>query len=154
MVDPENLQFVAMLFSLQRRAEDGNANWLKLAPAMDALVYALVKHGWGMPMTVNRPEYTIEFAEIDLDGEVIAIQRQNRTVAVLDQVKEGMMKAQPFHPPCARTIETIIGFNYNADESGKLPYYGAAWDCALDVAASNGQSDDRALRQWLRELAA
>lgn len=46
-VDTDKPLFDAMLFSLQRRARGGRLGCLKLAPAMEAQVNALVKHGWG-----------------------------------------------------------------------------------------------------------
>jgi hypothetical protein len=128
-----------MLFSLQKRAAEGKADWLKIAPAMDALVQVLAKEGWPSMMTIDRPDFTIQFAGIDLDGDVIAIHRQGRMVGALAQAAGGRVKAQLFHAPCARTIETLIGLSYNADAEGKLPYYGTHWEAAEDTAAGNGQ---------------
>lgn len=138
-VDPANPPLDAMLFSLQKRAAEGKADWLKIAPAMDALIGALAKQGWPSMMTIDRPDFTIQFDDIDLDGDVIAIHRQGRMVGALVQAAGGRVKAQLFHPPCARTIETLIGFSYNTNEDGQLPYYGTHWEAAQDAAAGNGQ---------------
>lgn len=138
-VDENALPLEAMLFSLQKRAENGKADWLKLAPAMDALVGALAKQGWPGMMIVDRPDFTVRFADIDLDGDVIAINRQGRMLGALAQAEGRRVKAQFFHPPCARTIETLIGFSRNANEDGALPYYGTPWEAAEDTAAGNGQ---------------
>ena len=129
----------AMLYALQKRAAHEKADWLKLGPAMDALVHALGERVWSGARIIDRPDFSLPLAEVDLDGDVIAIQRQGRIVAVLAQTDGGRIKAQLFHPPCARTVETLIGFSRNADENGKLPYYGTPWNSAEDAAASNGQ---------------
>lgn len=138
-MDPENPPLAAMLFSLQKRGAEGKSDWLKIAPAMDALVAALANQGWPGTMTIDRPDFTVQFAQIDLDGDVIAIHRQGRMVGALAQAEGGRVKAQLFHPPCARTIETLIGLSYKANEEGIFPYYGTHWDAAEDTAASNGQ---------------
>lgn len=138
-VKANELPLAAMLFALQKRAAHEKADWLKLAPAMDALVRALKAHGWSGARIIDRPDFSLLLAEIDLDGDVIAIQRQSRIVAALAQADGGRIKAQLFHPPCARTVETLISLSQNADENGKLPYYGTPWNSAEDAAASNGQ---------------
>lgn len=130
----------AMLFALQKRAEDGKADWLKLAPAMDALVMALLNQGEAPMVTMEHADFTIMLDEIDLDENVIAVQRQGRIIAVLAQAEHGRVKAQLFHPPCARTIEMLIGFSRNADANGTLPYHGSAWNSVEDAAAGNGQT--------------
>jgi len=137
-IDLDAPPLAAMLFALQKRAEDGKVNWLKLAPAMDALVIALFNRGWSQMVTMGHTDFTIMLDEIDLDENVIAIQRQGRIIAILAQAEHGRVKAQLFHPPCARTIEMLIGFSRNADANGKLPYHGSPWNSVEDAAASNG----------------
>lgn len=129
----------AMHFALQQRAAHGQADWLKLVPAMDALVLALQNSGWVGKGTIKGADFTIQLDEIDLNGYCIAIHRRGRIVAVLAEADGGRVKAQLFHPPCARTIETLIAFSRNADENGKLPYYGTPWQSAEDTAASKSQ---------------
>ncbi len=138
-IDPENPSLAAMLFSLQKRAANGMANWLKIAPAMDALVLALFQQSSDYMLATDQPGFTIQFAKIDLNDDVIAIQRQDRIVGALAQAGGGRVKCELFHPPCARTIETLIGLSHNADTDGQFPCYGTPWDCALDTAAGNGQ---------------
>lgn len=138
-IDLDAPPLAAMLFALQKRAEDGKVDWLKLAPAMDALVMALLNCGWSQMVTMGHGDFTIMLDEIDLDESVIAIQRQGRIVAVLAQAEHGRVKAQLFHPPCARTIEMLIGFSRNADANGTLPYHGSPWNSVEDAAAGNGQ---------------
>lgn len=139
-IDLDAPPLAAILFALQKRAEDGKADWLKLAPAMDALVSALLNQGEAPMVTMEHADFTIMLDEIDLDENVIAIQRQGRIIAVLAQAEHGRVKAQLFHPPCARTIEMLIGFSRNADANGKLPYHGSAWNSVEDAAAGNGQT--------------
>lgn len=129
----------AMLYTLQQRAAHGQADWLKLVPAMDALVLALQKSGWVGTSIIKGADFTIHLDEIDLGGYCIAIHRRGRIVAALAEADGGRVKAQLFHPPCARTIETLIAFSRNADENGKLPYYGTPWQSLEDTAASNSQ---------------
>lgn len=106
-IDPENPSLAAMLFSLQKRAANGMANWLKIAPAMDALVLALFQQSSDYMLATDQPGFTIQFAKIDLNDDVIAIQRQDRIVGALAQAGGGRVKCELFHPPCARTIETL-----------------------------------------------
>ncbi len=129
----------AMLFALQQRAAHGQADWLKLVPAMNALVLALQNSGWVGMSRIKGAGFTIHLDEIDLDSYCIGVHRRGRIVAVLAEAGGGRVKAQLFHPPCARTIETLIAFSRNADENGKLPYYGTPWQSAEDTAASNSQ---------------
>lgn len=129
----------AMLHALQQRAAHDRADWLKLAPAMDALVLALQNDGWVGTSTIKAADFTIQFDEIHLDGYCIGIHRHGQIVAVLAEAEGGRVKAQMFYPPCARTIETLIAFSRNADENGILPYYGTPWQSAEDTAASNSQ---------------
>lgn len=129
----------AMLFALQQRAAHENADWLKLAPAMDALVMALQNDGWAGTTKIEGANFTIVFDKIDLDSYCIGIHRRGRIVAVLSEAGEGRVKAQLFHPPCERTVETLIALSYTADENGKLPYFGTPWQSAEDTAASNSQ---------------
>jgi len=138
-IDLDAPPLAAMLFALQKRAEDGKTDWLKLAPAMDALVMALLNCGWSQMVTMGHGDFTIMLDEIDLDENVIAIQRQGRIIAILAQAEHGRVKAQLFHPPCARTIEMLIGFSRNADANGTLPYHGSPWNSVEDAAAGNGQ---------------
>lgn len=129
----------AMLYALQKRAAHEKTDWLKLVPAMDALVHALGERGWSGEQIIDRPDFTLPLAEIDLDCDVMTIQRQGRIVAALAQTDGGRIKAQLFHPPCARTVDTLISLSQNADENGQLPYYGTPWNSAEDTAASNSQ---------------
>ena len=138
-VDLDHPPLAAMLFALQKRAAHEKADWLKLAPAMDALVHALLNYGSPGMTIIDRPDFTVMLDQIDLDGDVIAIQRRDRIVAVLAQAPGGRVKAQLFHPPCAGTIEMLISLSYNADADGNLPYYGSHWDSAQGTAASTSQ---------------
>lgn len=45
---------------------------------MKALVAALAKEGWPGVMTIDRPDFSLYFSEINLDGEGIALNRQGR----------------------------------------------------------------------------
>ena len=139
-IDLDAPPLAAMLFALQKRAEDGKADWLKLAPAMDALVIALFNRGWSQMVTMGHADFKIMLDEIDLDENVITVQRQGRIIAVLAQAEHGRVKAQLFHPPCARTIEMLIGFSRNADANGTLPYHGSPWNSVENAAAGNGQT--------------
>lgn len=129
----------AMLYALQQRAAHGQADWLKLVPAMDALVLALQRDGRAGTTKIEGSNFTIALDEIDLDGYCIGVHRRGRIVAVMAEADGGRAKAQLFHPLCARTIETLIAFSRNADENGKLPYFGTPWQSAEDTAASNSQ---------------
>lgn len=55
-VDPETPPLAAMLFALQKRAAHEKADWLKLAPAMDALVHALLNDGSPSMTIIDRPD--------------------------------------------------------------------------------------------------
>lgn len=138
-VDVNDPPLAAMLFALQTRAEDDNADWLKIAPAMEALTYALSQEGWPAMLKIDQPDFTICLDHIDPSGDVIAVQRQGRIVAFLAQAGGGRVKAQLFHPPCARTIRLLIDLGNNADDSSRPSYYGSNWDRAQDAAAGNGQ---------------
>jgi hypothetical protein len=92
----------AVLFALQQRAAHGQADWLKLAPAMDALVLALQNSGWVGMGTLKAADFTIQLDEIDLDGYCIAIHRRGRIVAMLTEADGGRVKAELFHPQSKR----------------------------------------------------
>lgn len=129
----------AMLYALQVRAEEESVDWRKLAPAMDRLVALLGERKWPISSLVETDTSLVRFGEVDLDGEVITVQRQGRIVAAFQAIEGKQLVTQLFHPPCARTIRTILSLNMRPNEDGVIPYYGTNWDYAADSAAGSGQ---------------
>jgi hypothetical protein len=129
----------AMLYALQVRAQEEAVDWLKLAPAMDRLVALLGERKWPSAALVETDTSLVRLGEVDLNGEVITVQRQERIVAAFQAIEGKQLVTQLFHPPCARTIRTILSLNMRPSEDGVIPYYGTNWDYAADSAAGNGQ---------------
>jgi hypothetical protein len=138
-IDPNAPPLDAMLYALQVRAEKEAVDWLKLAPAMDRLVALLGERKWPSASLIETDTSFVRFGEVDLDGEVITVQRQERIVAAFQAIEGKQLVTQLFHPPCWRTISTILSLNMRPNEDGVIPYYGTNWDYAADSAAGNGQ---------------
>ena len=138
-IDVDAPPFDAMLYALQVRAEEEAVDWLKLGPAMDRLVALLAERKWPVPSLIETDTSFVRLGEVDLDGEVITVQRQERIVAAFQAIERKQLVTQLFHPPCARTIRTILSLNMRPNEDGVIPYYGTNWDYAADSAAGSGQ---------------
>lgn len=138
-VNPDAPPLEAMLYALQLRAEEEAVDWLMLAPAMDRLVALLGERAWPGTSLIETDSSLVRLGEVDLDGAVITVQRQERIVAAFQAIEGKQLVTQLFHPPCARTIHTILSLNMRPKEDGVIPYYGTNWDYAADSAAGSGQ---------------
>jgi len=137
--EPNHLPLDGLLYALQVRAAEETVDWLKLAPAMDRLASLLQDRDRSDASVLETDAFCVTLGEVALDDEVITIQRHGQIVAAFQKGDGDRLVTQIYHPPCARTIQTILGLNIQPEENGVIPYYITNWGYALDSASGNGQ---------------
>ena len=139
MADPADLPLTELLFGLQDRCSDGEADWQTLEPVIDRLAQLLMPDAeLDSVVTASGDNWWVEIGPVDLNSTLVTVQRGTFLIAAISRRDDGRLRVSVFRPLDAKSAEYIIGLGLSPH-----PEYGVCmrennWAYALDSSASTG----------------
>jgi len=130
VANDSELPLADMLHGLQLRAAHG-ASWLRLEPAMARLSELLAGDDVGTVIEACGDGWRLEIGPVDVNGAIVAIERDGRLLAALADRGDGGLRLAAFRPLDGSTIALLLDLAGTGDEPA-----GSAWQRVLAAADS------------------
>lgn len=153
-----DLDLAELLLWLQQRSSEAGRGFRQYEPAMARLATLLTPAAdTRESVTVMGKEWWLELGPVDLEGEVVSIQRDYELVAALGPRDDGRLCAAVFRPLDTSSAEQLLTLAQDRNYGGSVPPRASHWQHARDVSAGRQQRDaaeaDRAyLSYWQHGL--
>ncbi len=136
MGDGGELPFALLLHGLQQRAQDGEAPWQALEPAMDRLAELAAPDDSREVVVARGDDWWLEIGPVDLGGRIVTLQRGDCLIAALCPRQDGRLRVAVYRPLDARSARYLIACALNPH-----PVHGVAmrennWEYLLDASCS------------------
>ena len=135
-----DLPLAAMLYGLQSRASDGNADWHYLEAAIDRLASLMAPPTWGVVVTATRDGWWLEIGPVDRDQALVTIQRGELLMAAIACRDDGRLRVAGYRPLDAKSAEYLIGLAQTPDPEHGVCMRQNNWQYALDCSAGQGNA--------------
>ncbi len=134
--DTGELPFALLLLGLQQRAQDGQAPWRELEPAMDRLAELAASEDQRDVVVARSDDWWLEIGPVDLGGRIVTIQREDCLVCAICPREDGRLRVAVYRPLDAKSIRYLMGAGVHPH-----PVHGVAmrknnWEYLLDQSAS------------------
>lgn len=134
----EDLSLPLLLYWLQNHSTTTPDAWLDLEPAMDRLS-VLLENGCGPGrMIVAGGTWSFELGPVDLDAEIVTIQRDDRLLAAVAPRPDGTLRVATYRPLDGRSISLLQALAAHPGPEG-VERRPNNWEYALDASAGRGQ---------------
>ena len=90
-------------------------------------------------LTVMGDEWWLELGPVDLDSEIVTIQRDDELVAAIATRDDGRLRAAAFRPLDAASAARLIALAQNPHPEGGVCMRDNNWEYAKDASAGMGQ---------------
>jgi hypothetical protein len=153
-----DLDLAELLLWLQQGSSEAGRGFRQYEPAMARLATLLTPAAdTRETVTVMGKEWWLELGPVDLEGEVVSIQRDYELVAALGPRDDGRLRAAVFRPLDTSSVEQLLTLAQDQPYGGSVPQRASHWQHACDVSAGRHQRDaaeaDRAyLSYWQHGL--
>jgi len=118
--------------------------WLKLEDVMIKLSLAIAPESLNKTL-IQEAEFTLDLGKVDLNREVVTVQRKNFLIAALQDRGDSKLLTNIYRPPCEKSVSYIINLSANPSEDGSISMRPNNWEYALDcsVGAGNTYASER-----------
>ena len=130
--------FASMLFHLQQRSGEGDADWRELEPAMDRLAQILSPDDPRPVLTAEGDDWWVELGPVDLRSKIVTIQRGESLIAAISPLTNGRLRVSTFRPLDAKSARYIMQGAYKSHPDHGVYMGENNWEYALDCSAGNG----------------
>ena len=136
--DGEGPPFATLLYNLQKRSEYDCPHWRDLEPAMARLAELLAPKADHEILAVASENWWLELGPVNLDTQIVTVQRQNNLIAAINPTKDGRLRIATYRPLDAGGASRLIAMGQNPH-----PEYGVCmrennWEYALDASVGMG----------------
>ena len=135
-----DLPLPLMLYGLQQRAQDGDAAWKDLEPAMARLAELLAPHDDRGALSAAGDTWWLEVGPIDLSKEVVTVQRGDDLIAAVRPRPDGRLRIAAFRPLDAKGASYLTGLGQLPDPVHGVCMRENNWQYALDCSAGTGNA--------------
>ena len=127
-----------MLFGLQLRSREGTADWQALEPALDRLAELVAPEDPREVIDVAGDTWWLEIGPVDLDQQIVTIQRKDLLVAAIRPREDGRLRIATYRPLDAKSAEYLLGLSLNPHPEHGVCMRDNNWEYALDCSAGTG----------------
>ncbi len=138
MANQSNLPLAELLFGLQERCRDGDADWQKLELVIDHLARQVAPDDGRETVTAAGDNWWIEIGPVDLNAKLVTIQRGDFLIAAISRRDDGRLRVSVYRPLDAKSAEYITGLGLLPDPQHGVCMRENNWEYALDSSAGNG----------------
>lgn len=130
--------FALMLYQLQMRGRDGNADWQGLECAMHRLACLMAPDDPRPSLAASGEDWWIEVGPVDLSEPVITIQRSKSLIGAISPAPEGRLRVSTYRPMDAKSASYIFNLGRRPHPDHGVCMRENNWEYALDCSAGNG----------------
>jgi len=103
---------------------------------MDRLADLLAPTGDHKVLEVGTDAWWLELGPVDLDGDIVTVQRRDDLVAAMARRHDGRLRAAVYRPLDARSADYLTGLAIRPHADGTCAMRDNNWEYALDAAAA------------------
>ena len=134
------LPFAEILAAFQERSRNGETDWKAFEPAMERLTQLIAPPDERAVITAAGDNWWLEIGPVDLDAEIITIQRGDDLIAAIGKRDDGRLRVAVFRPLDGKSAACLIAVGQIPN-----PQYGVCmrennWEYALDSSAGTGNA--------------
>ena len=133
------LAFELMLYGLQLKSSEAGHNWQTLEPAQSRLMALLDTSDERESTTAAGDTWWLEVGPVNLNDELIAVQRAERVLAAIVPRRDGRLRLAVYQPLDAGSIRLLISLARKPHPEHGVAMRKDNWEYALDASAGNGQ---------------
>ncbi len=145
-----DLRFELLLAGLQRHSAERPNQWQADEAAMARLAALIAPEDNRETITVTAESWWLELGIVDLDKEIVTIQRQDHVIAAFSSREDGRLRAAVYRPIDAKSAGYLTGLSSIGGSMGR-----DNWGYALDSSAGMGNvyaAGSSYLSYWERGL--
>ena len=128
----------SMLYHLQMRSREGDADWENLEPAMERLAQILAPDDPRPVLSATAQEWWLEVGPVDLDGPIVTIQRGDKLITAISATHDGRLRVATYRPLDAKSAKYLTDLAVKPDPEHGVCMRENNWEYALDCSAGNG----------------
>ena len=132
------LDFGMMLYQLQMRSLDGDADWQNLEPAMDRLAQLVAPDDPRPVLSATGENWWLEVGPIDLAGPIITVQRGDLLIVAMAATEGGRMRVASYRPLDAKSAKYLLSMGQKPHPEHGVCMRANNWEYALDCSAGSG----------------
>ena len=132
------LDFGMMLYQLQMRSRDGDADWQHLEPAMDRLAQMVAPNDPRPVLSATGDNWWLEVGPVDLAGPIVTVQRGDKLIAAIAPTNSGRLRVTSYRPLDAKSATYLIGLGQKPHVDHGVCMRENNWEYALDCSAGSG----------------
>lgn len=136
----EGLEFAELLYWLQQASAEAGRDFRRYEPAMTRLAELLApEDDLSDTASVQGDEWWLELGPVNLDGQLVTLQRDDELVAAISPRPDGRLRVAVYRPLDAHSAASLVSLSHHADETGKVNFRDNHWEYAKDASCSMGQ---------------
>lgn len=132
------LDFGQMLYQLQKRSRDGDADWQQLEPAMGRLAQLVAPDDPRPVLSATGENWWLEVGPVDLDGPIVTVQRGNVLIAALAATQEGSLRVASYRTLDGKSANYLLSLGLKPYLEHGVCMRANNWEYALDCSAGSG----------------
>jgi hypothetical protein len=141
LASSDDLPLPTMLFWLQQQSSQAECDFRKLEPAMARLATLLAPDDDQRDsVTVIGDDWWLELGPVDLEGEIVTIQRDDELVVAIACRADGRLRAAVYRPLDASSANKLIILAQNPHPDGGVCMRDNNWEYAKDASAGMAQA--------------
>lgn len=136
--DDAELDFGLMLYQLQVRSRDGDADWQLIEPAMDRLAQLVAPDDPGPVLSATGENWWLEVGPVDLDGPIVTVQRGDVLIAAMTATEEGRLRVASYRPLDGKSANYLLSMGQKPHPEHGVCMRANNWEYALDCSVGTG----------------
>lgn len=137
------LHLALMLYGLQCRSAQPDADWQALEPAMERLALLMTPDDEEPVVTAEGDDWALAVGGIDLAGHdrdrrLVTLQRGDHLLAAIRPLPTGQLRLAAFRPLDAKSAQCLLSLALLPHPEYGVQMRKHNWEFALDSAAGNG----------------
>jgi uncharacterized protein YqiB (DUF1249 family) len=137
---PDDLSVELLLFWLQQASREAGRDFRRYEPAMARLAQLLAPaDDLSETASVQGDEWWLELGVVDVDREIVTLQRDDELVAAIAPRPDGCLRVTVYRPLDASSATSLMSLSRHPDEEGKVNLRDNHWEYAKNASCSMGQ---------------
>ena len=132
------LDFGQMLYQLQKRSRQSDADWQQLEPAMGRLAQLVAPDDPRSVLSATGENWWLEVGPVELDGPIVTVQRGDVLIAAMSATEEGRLRVASYRPLDGKSANYLLSLGLKPYLEHGVCMRANNWEYALDCSAGSG----------------
>jgi hypothetical protein len=132
-----DIPFEYLLVWMMQYVDESN-DWQNYDEALLALMAKTAVPDDREILSAEGDDWWLEVGPVDLEGDIVTIQRGERLIAAISPRSNGTLRASAFYPPDAKAARYLIGVSRKPGPDSMVNMRENNWEYALDSSAGMG----------------